>query len=196
MKKDELDIEKVLNEIAVRAETFECPDYLTKKILNLIDKGCPEQIDYKAKLNSLSKNIMDGIFKMVNVPLYDTVSCGQPSLAVSDVKEMVPVSTKFAKPPFKYFLLKAKGDSMNEAGINNGDTVLIRQQSAANNGDKVVALIDDEATIKEFYREGEKIVLKPKSTNKAHQPIILTRDFKIQGVVVEDFSSKEDLCIN
>src|SRR3989339_558197 len=157
MRRDELDIEKVLNEIAARAETFECPDYLTK-------------------------NIMDGIFKMVSVPLYDTVSCGQPSLAVSDVKEMVPVSTKFAKPPFKYFLLKAKGDSMNEAGINNGDNV--------------VALIDDEATIKEFYREGEKIVLKPKSTNKAHQPIILTRDFKIQGVVVENFSLEEGLCTN
>ena len=72
---------------------------------------------------------------------------------------------------------------MDDAGINDGDLVLIRQQQIAKNGDKVVALIDDEATIKEFQNNGNMIVLKPRSKNSKHQPIVLTTDFRIQGVV-------------
>ena len=72
---------------------------------------------------------------------------------------------------------------MNKKGINDGDLVLIRQQQTANNGDIVVALIDDEATIKEYHHNVNTIVLKSQSTNNKHQPIILTHDFRIQGVV-------------
>jgi repressor LexA len=72
---------------------------------------------------------------------------------------------------------------MNDADINDGDLVLIRQQQIAQNGDKVVALIDDEATIKEFHNNGNMIVLKPRSKNSKHQPIVLTSDFRIQGIV-------------
>ena len=72
---------------------------------------------------------------------------------------------------------------MNEAGINDGDLVLIRQQQTANNKDLVVALIDDEATIKEFNKSDNMIVLKPISNKSKYQPIILTNDFRIQGVV-------------
>lgn len=124
----------------------------------------------------------------VDVPLLGTVACGTPILAEENVAAMIPVSTKLAKPPYKYFFLRAKGDSMNEKEINDGDMVLVKQQSTAENGDIVVALIDDEATVKEFSRQGEMIVLKPRSTNKKHQPIILTRDFKIQGVVITTIS--------
>jgi len=120
----------------------------------------------------------------VNVPLLGTVSCGTPIFASENIEAFIPVSVKLAKQPNKYFLLRAKGDSMNEKGINNGDLVLIKQQQTANNGDNIVALIDDEATIKEFNRQGNTIVLKPWSTNKKHQPIILTSDFKIQGIVI------------
>lgn len=120
----------------------------------------------------------------VKVPLVGTVSCGSPILAEENVSAEISVSTDIAKPPHKYFLLRAKGDSMNQKKINDGDIVLVRQQSTAKNGDMVVALIDDEATIKEFFREPEAIVLRPRSTNKTHQPIILTKDFRIQGVVV------------
>ncbi|OPZ63120.1 MAG: LexA repressor [Candidatus Aerophobetes bacterium ADurb.Bin490] len=73
---------------------------------------------------------------------------------------------------------------MNLAGINDGDAVLIRQQDTARNKDIVVALIDDEATIKEFNKSGDMVLLKPKSTNPKHKPIILTDDFMIQGIVV------------
>lgn len=120
----------------------------------------------------------------VEVPLVGSAACGAPILAEENIEAMIPVSVILAKAPFKYFLLKAKGDSMNEKNINDGDLVLVRRQESAKNGDIVVALIDDEATIKEFQAGGGAIVLKPHSTNEAHKPIILTRDFKVQGVVV------------
>lgn len=120
----------------------------------------------------------------VDVPLVGTAACGLPMLAEENIEAMIPVSVKLARLPHKYFLLQAKGDSMNKADINDGDLVLVRQQSTAKNGDIVVALIDDEATIKEFQSYGNTIILKPRSGNKYHKPIILTKDFKIQGIVI------------
>jgi repressor LexA len=122
--------------------------------------------------------------RTVNVPLVGYVSCGLPMLAEENIEAMVPVSDKLAKPGSRYFLLRAMGDSMNKAGICNRDLVLVRQQPTADDGQKVVALIDDEAIIKEFHRTPEAVVLRPKSTNKKYQPIILNNDFVIQGVVV------------
>ena len=111
-------------------------------------------------------------------------SCGLPLFADENIEGYVPVSLKLIKPSEKYFLLRAVGDSMNQAGIQPGNLVLVRKQSTAQNGDKVVALIDDEATIKIYQNNGDTVVLKPKSSNPVHQPIILTRDFKIQGIVI------------
>jgi len=120
----------------------------------------------------------------VDVPLVGVVACGAPILAEENIQAKISVSTKLARPPYRYFLLKAKGDSMNQKGIADGDFVLVRQQEVAKNGDTVVALIDSEATVKEFYEAGETVILKPRSKNKQHQPIVLTKDFQIQGVVV------------
>lgn len=120
----------------------------------------------------------------IDVPLIGTVACGLPILAEENIEAMIPVSVKLAKPPNKYFILKVKGDSMNEREINDGDMVLIKQQNYAEDTDLVVALIDDEATIKELKINSENILLIPKSTNKKHQPIILTKDFMVQGIVI------------
>ena len=120
----------------------------------------------------------------VDVPLVGMVSCGAPILAEENIQAQIPVSIKLAKPPHRYFLLKAEGDSMDQKGIDDGDLVLVRQQTTAKAGDTVVALIDDEATIKEFCIGRETYVLKPRSKNKTHQPIVLTKDFQVQGVVV------------
>lgn len=120
----------------------------------------------------------------VQIPLVGMVACGSPILAEENVEQMIPVSTRIASPPYRYYMLRAKGDSMNLAGINDGDAVLIRQQDTARNKDIIVALIDDEATIKEFNKSGDMVLLKPKSTNPKHKPIILTDDFMIQGIVV------------
>ncbi len=134
----------------------------------------------------LADNLHDDTMRAqtVDIPLVGTIACGTPILAEENIEGMIPVSTKLAKSPHRYFLLKAQGDSMNEKGVNDGDLVLVRQQLTADNGNMIIALVDDEATIKEFYRLGDMVLLKPRSTNKQHKPIILTKDFQIQGVVV------------
>ena len=120
----------------------------------------------------------------VNVPVVGTVAAGTPILAEENIEGFVPISTTLARRGGKYYLLRVKGDSMDRAGINDGDFVLIRQQPAADPGQHVVALIDDEATIKEYHPDKNVVVLRPCSTNPANRPIILDHDFQIQGVVV------------
>lgn len=133
----------------------------------------------------LIKDLEIGIIaRTVSIPLVGSASCGSPLLAEENIEGMFQVSTTLAKPGSKYFLLRAMGDSMNAAGINNGDLVLIKQQPIADNGQKIVALIDDEATVKEYHRNGNIVTLMPKSNNPIHKPIILTEDFQIQGIVI------------
>jgi len=119
----------------------------------------------------------------IDVPLVGAIRCGIPVLAEENIEAMIPVSTRLANTNNKYFLLRAMGDSMNEKGIEEGNLLLIRQQESANPGDIVVALIDDEATVKEYQPSQDTIILKPRSTNPHHKPIILDHDFQIQGVV-------------
>jgi len=119
----------------------------------------------------------------VSVPLVGAAACGGPMLAEEHIEGYIAVSTAIAKPGRKYFLLRARGDSMDKAGIRDGDMVLVRQQPTADQGDKVVALIDQEATIKEYQRAKNIVVLRPRSSNPRHQPILLTKDFRVQGVV-------------
>lgn len=120
----------------------------------------------------------------VKVPLVGAVPCGAPMLAEENLEAMLSVSKELIKPGHRYFLLRASGDSMDRVGISDSALLLIKQQPAADNGQIVVALIDSEATVKEFHRTGESIILKPRSKNKTHKPIILTKDFQIQGIVV------------
>ena len=124
----------------------------------------------------------------INVPLIGTVECGMPVLAEEHVEAMIPVSTRLAPPPHKYFLLRASGDSMNEIGIEEGKLLLIRQQQTAQSGDIVVACIDGETTVKEYRSDSDIVILRPKSRNKAHKPIIVDKDFMIQGVVLKVIS--------
>lgn len=156
------------------------------KIAEILNVGAKEllDIDKKKETKVIQLNSDEGLSEQtVNVPLLGSVACGTPMFAQENIEAFIPVSTHFIKPSNKYFILKASGNSMNEAGINDGDLVLVKQQQIANDKDLVVALIDDEATIKEFHKKQNMIILKPKSTEKKHQPIILTEDFRIQGVV-------------
>ncbi|EKE19272.1 MAG: LexA repressor [uncultured bacterium] len=118
------------------------------------------------------------------IPLVGSVSCGQPILAEENIEAYIPYEIK--GDPKDYFFLHAIGDSMNKADINDGDIVLIKMQQNADAGEKVVALIGDEATIKIFKNEGNRIVLEPRSTNKIHKPIYVynPEEFQIQGKVV------------
>ncbi len=118
-----------------------------------------------------------------DIPLVGSVACGAPVFAEENIVDRIPVDTRLVKAPHRYFFLTAKGDSMNLKGINEGDMLLIRQQNTAKEGDIVVALINDEATVKEFSRTKNLVILKPHSKNTKHKPIIVTQDLMIQGIV-------------
>lgn len=120
----------------------------------------------------------------VEVPLVGSAPCGAPLMAIENVEARYPVSLKLARPPHTYFLLRARGNSMNQADIADGSLVLVRQQATADNGDIVVALVDDEATIKQLRRSQSAAALVPRSDDPTYKPIVLTHDFQVQGVVV------------
>lgn len=90
--------------------------------------------------------------EMVNVPIIGKVAAGQPLLAVENIEGYFPIPSEFM-PNNKTFILVVQGDSMINAGIFNGDYVVVEQQQTAENGQKVVALVDDSATVKTFYKE-------------------------------------------
>lgn len=128
---------------------------------------------------------VEEVRKTVEVPIVGVVACGVPLLAQENIEGHVDVSDKIARRPHNYFILKAKGDSMNLAGIDDGDLLLVRQQPTAQNGEIVVALIDDDATVKRLKIFDDYIKLEPESKNPDNKSIILERDFQIQGVVVK-----------
>ncbi len=132
----------------------------------------------------LANTYAESSVSTIDIPLVGSVACGTPVFAEENIQTYIPISTRMAQKGSKYFLLRASGDSMDEAGINSGDLLLIRQQDSAENGEKVVALINDEATVKVFEKTRDAVILRPKSKNKTHKPIILTDNCMIQGVVV------------
>ena len=127
----------------------------------------------------------------IDVPLLGVVPCGLPVFAEENILAKFPVSTKLAQPPHKYFFVRAKGDSMDKKGINDGDFVLARKQTTADDGDTIIALVDNEVTVKEYSLSNGTIILRPSSSNKSHKPIVVTNDFQVQGVVVRTISNLE-----
>ena len=118
--------------------------------------------------------------EVVDVPIVGQVTAGKPILAVENIEDTFPIPAE--KLPNGYvFMLKVKGDSMIEAGILDGDYVIVKQQPHAENGDIVVALIGDEATVKRFYKEKDHIRLQPE--NRYMDPI-LVRELTILGKVI------------
>ncbi|OAT81383.1 transcriptional repressor LexA [Desulfotomaculum copahuensis] len=104
------------------------------------------------------------------LPVLGRVAAGMPLLAVENQEEIFPLPVSFTGEG-EFFMLTVRGDSMIEAGIFNGDLVVVKRQSAADNGDIVVALLDDEATVKRFFRENDHIRLQPE--NSAMSPILV-----------------------
>jgi repressor LexA len=122
--------------------------------------------------------------EMVNVPIVGRVTAGQPVLAVENIEDTFPMPADVVNNA-DAFMLKVDGDSMIEAGILNNDLILVRQQSTAVNGDIVVALIGDEATVKTFYREKDHIRLQPE--NQYLEPIIVKDNVSVIGKVIGVF---------
>ncbi len=114
------------------------------------------------------------------LPLVGQVAAGEPILAEENIEEYVQVPSAIDGEEGDY-ILQVKGDSMRDAGILEGDYVVVSQADDADNGEIVVALIEDEATVKRFYREKDRVRLQP--ANKAYKPI-RTRDAQVLGRVI------------
>jgi len=121
--------------------------------------------------------------EVVNVPVIGTVAAGVPILAEENIEDYIPIPVEML-PNKEVFMLKVKGESMIEAGILDGDYILVKKQNVAMNGEIVVALIGDEATVKTFYKEKDHIRLQPE--NSTMDPIIVP-DCQILGKVAGVF---------
>lgn len=117
--------------------------------------------------------------EMVSLPIIGNVAAGQPILAEENIEEYFPVPADIV-PRGDSFILNVKGDSMINAGIFNGDRVFVNSCTSAQNGDIIVALIDDSATVKTFYKEDDHIRLQPENDT---MPPIIVDDCQILGKV-------------
>ena len=143
---------------------------------------------FNITLNDMySNNSQNDINKPINktklIPLVGTVACGNPIYAEENIEEYITVSVDDKVD----FALHAKGDSMNNCKIDDGDIVYVRQQPIVNNGEIALVLVDDSATIKRFYDYGDKIVLRPDSTNPHHKEQIYDKNnynVLVQGKII------------
>ncbi len=117
---------------------------------------------------------------IIEIPIVGRVAAGEPLLATQNIEGILPLSREMVSGD-ELFALRVKGASMREAGIFNDDYVIVKQQPSAEQGDIVVALLNNEATVKRFYRENEHVRLQPE--NAAMEPIIV-KDVTILGKVV------------
>ena len=139
----------------------------------------------RAKAKNRSTEILEDDFynntrELVNVPIVGQVAAGVPILAEENIEDTFPIPVDYIKND-TCFMLHVKGDSMIDAGIFDGDLVLVRQQQIANDGDIVIALVEDSATVKTFYRDGEFIRLAP--SNPSFKPIVV-KDCDVLGKVI------------
>ncbi len=192
----------------ISAKQKEILEYIKQEILNkgyppAVREIC-EAVDLKSTssvhshLETLEKNgyirrdptkpraieIMDDNFNLTrrevtNVPIIGNVAAGQPLLAVENIENYFPIPVELL-PNAETFILNVKGESMINAGIYDGDQILVQRQSDACNGDIVVALVDDSATVKTFYKENGHFRLQPE--NDTMEPIIV-HDCQILGKV-------------
>ncbi len=121
--------------------------------------------------------------RVVHVPVVGKVTAGQPILAVENIEDTFPIPAELVREE-PVFMLKVQGDSMIEAGILDGDQIVVRQQQTARNGEIVVALIGEEATVKRFFKEKTLIRLQPE--NSSMDPIF-SQDAKVIGKVIGVF---------
>lgn len=157
----------------------------------LVDKGFLQKDGRKYKLAKLGKDT--GGEETRRIPIVGEVACGIPIYAKENVDGYISISTEFTKRDKEYFLLKAAGNSMNNPEkegnepINNGDLLLVEMTQDIRSKDRIVALIDDEATVKSYHLYKDYVELRPESKSDAHESIFLTSDFLVQGKVVKVF---------
>src|SRR3989344_1471866 len=161
-------------------------------IETLSEKGFITKDDNSARGIGLAEKAA----KLVKIPLLGTIAAGRPIEAIQE-KETIAIPQNKLPRNGEFYALRVVGDSMIEDGINNGDVVLVKQQATADNGQKVVALIDNhEATLKKFYKERGHIRLQP--ANKSMEPLIFRngRDVSIQGIVLDVIREENPVAIS
>ena len=152
-----------------------------------------ETSGYLKKEKNQSRSIdVVGQETMVKILLLGTIAAGQPIEAFTETKETIAVPKNKLPKSGEVYALKVQGDSMIDEGINDGDTILLKKQNTAENGDKVVALVNgNEATLKTFYKEKGHIRLQP--ANKNYQPLIIKngQEIFLQGVLLDVIKTNE-----
>jgi len=146
----------------------------------LVRKGFITRDRYKYRSIQLADSPFPIFARAMNVPIVGSIAAGAPITAVENIEDTFPLPAEMVGDD-TIFMLRVRGDSMIDAGIFDGDLVAVRQQPDAVNGDIVAALLDEEATVKRFFREGDHIRLQ--AENPAYEPI-LARDVKILGKVI------------
>ena len=138
----------------------------------------------------ISPNYTTDSYEVRSIPLIGAIACGMPIFAEENIETKIPISTKLLSPSDEYFFLRAQWDSMNQKWINDGDLILIKRGNIPEDGKIVVALINDEATLKEYRQKDGCIYLMPHSDNPRHKPIILDEsdgNIMIQWIFVRAF---------
>jgi len=158
------------------------PATVHEHIQNLIDKGILKKTEGARRgLEIIDQKVMGWIPSGVELPLMGRIAAGYPIEAISDPSSTITVPEDMVGNK-RMYVLQVKGDSMIEAAILDGDYILVEQNDTANNGDIVVALLNDNfATLKRYFKQTDHIRLEP--ANSTMNPIIVRGDIKIQGVV-------------
>ena len=167
--------------VHVHLKTLEQKGYIVRDPLKSRSISLPAS--RKQELSPEPNVVTPSFSKVVDVPLVGNVAAGEPILAEQNITDTITLPTDIVGDA-PSFLLSVRGESMIEAGINDGDYVVVKEQPVANNGDIVVAILDDGATVKRFYKERQYIRLQPE--NSSMEPIITT-DCVIAGKVVAVF---------
>jgi len=140
-------------------------------------KGLLKQGDKKYRTLELVRSGDEEDF--AEIPILGTVAAGRPILALENMDGSIKMHRTFLSGNAKYFALKVKGDSMESAGIMDGDIAVIQQQNTVRNGEIAVVMLDEAVTIKTFYRESARIRLQPE--NPKYSPIYCSRDVRVLG---------------
>jgi repressor LexA len=150
-------------------------------------KGFLKQNEKKSRTMELIKAGTEKPEDFTEIPVLGTVAAGRPVLAVENMEGSIRLPLTLLRKGRKYFALRVKGDSMEEAGIKDGDTAIIEHQNVVQNGEIAVVMLDEAATLKTFYRESTRIKLQPE--NSKYSPIYCSRDVRVLGRLAHIFRS-------
>jgi repressor LexA len=160
-------------------------------ITALKKKGMLRQGDKKSRTLELVRNGRREENGAAEIPILGTVAAGKPILSEENWDGSINLSRTMLKKNSEYFALRVRGDSMEGAGIMDGDLAVIEKQSVVRNGEIAVVALDDAVTLKTFYREGSRVKLQPE--NSTYKPIYCSRDVRVLGRLANIFRSYDAL---